>query len=115
LAVHLRCSTSLSLDELTASDAVTVRGGEAEFSESPGLVGRHRSDESTFDCDLVIEIVDVIHVPVGEVRMVSELVGWSGVGAFAKHDAEGVAGEERPAVGVNGIFVEAEDVYVIVC
>ena len=92
---------------------MAVGGAHSEFADSPGLIRWRRRDDGAFGGDFLVEVVDVIDVPVGVVGMVAKLAGRLFVAALAEHDSESVAREEAPAGGIDRFLTEAEDVGVV--
>ena len=101
------------LDELAARNAVTVGRRHAELPKSPGLVRRLGGDQRIPSRDFFEEPVHIVDVPISEIGMIAERAGRLLVHAFTQHQTESIAGEKAPTLGIDRIFLEAQNVHVV--
>ncbi|MBV6496640.1 MAG: hypothetical protein JFAIHJKO_01767 [Pyrinomonadaceae bacterium] len=76
---------------------MTVRGLDAEFTESPRFVADTMDDIGTAISQFCINFINILDKAVSKVRMVACFVCPKGVEAFAKHYFEVTERQEFPA------------------
>src|SRR5215475_8988898 len=95
---------------LSDHDPMAIRRCDRHLAHAPGLVGRRLTNNGATLLDLIVERIDVVHLQIGEIAVLADLLRQHAILVVADHDPHIAARHDLPIVAVARLGAEPEHI-----